>query len=367
MWQHGRTVLRGFPLPRVSPMLIASRGLKKKWEADEIQLFVSDYQHANPLDHAAYQFRRYKYAKKGLVAPRAHDQDTEEEDLTDEMIKYIPKAFKAFEFDKHLEEDIAEAYTEFRREQKIAKDDVRSPYYFSDDEEAKEYAMKSALTSALARADTRDRDRAGVSPTERGKHKLMSDNGPPEYTPGSSVLSSYVPEPEPVNYPQWDPYSIEFPLRPIQAEVSQNQGLPIGLPKWREMDRQEDGSANARGSRKNATAWATVRRGTGAITVNGQALVEYFPPIDARDDVLAPLLVSESLLDFDVQVKVYGGGVKGQAGACRHAIANALQKYDPSYRLVLKAAGLLKRDPRMVERKKPGKPGARKSFQWVKR
>ena len=123
----------------------------------------------------------------------------------------------------------------------------------------------------------------------------------------------------------------------------------------------------ATGKRKRCVARVWVRPGAGAVTVNGQPLDEYFPDLRARLDVLAPFVTTETLGRFDVASRVHGGGVQQQSQAVRHGISKALNAHNPGLRPELKAAGLLTRDARIVERKKPGKAKARKSFQWVKR
>ena len=101
--------------------------------------------------------------------------------------------------------------------------------------------------------------------------------------------------------------------------------------------------------------------------INKRPYDDYFPSLPRRNDLMAPFLVTDTLGSFDVMAAVEGGGATGQAQALRHGIARALQHWDPEMRGPLKAAGLLTRDARIVERKKPGKKKARKSFAWVKR
>mgnify|MGYP005994819225 CR=1 FL=1 len=292
------------------PVLVPNRGKAKKWEADFVQLFVNEYQHSNPLDHSIYQFRRVKYARKGLVAPRALDYDTPEDEVTDDIDKYIPLDFDKNKLKDNFLDDVLEAYKDYRREQKIAKDDPRSPFYFEDENEAKDNALGSAVASAIGKAERRLLDAGGATISLDAKHKIMTDPAPPKYIAG--LLTSYIPEPDPVTYPHWDPYIPEFPLAPEKHKAPKKQGMPVGLPKWREPERQEDGSAVARGSRKDAVALATIRRGTGLITINHKPMLEYFPRVDARDLVLAPFLVTECLMSFDADIRVRGGGVMGK-------------------------------------------------------
>ncbi len=121
------------------------------------------------------------------------------------------------------------------------------------------------------------------------------------------------------------------------------------------------------GRRKTAVARVWVSAGDGQFTVNKRKLDEYFGTPTQRGDVLKPFEVTSTLGKFDVFSTVAGGGPGGQAGAIRHGVARALEQVDASYRTVLKKAGLLTRDARAKERKKPGQKGARARFQFSKR
>ncbi|MBN1424244.1 30S ribosomal protein S9 [Candidatus Fermentibacteria bacterium] len=121
------------------------------------------------------------------------------------------------------------------------------------------------------------------------------------------------------------------------------------------------------GRRKLATARVTLVEGSGNFRVNGKPLEQYFPTQSLTMTILKPFKTCECEGKFDAVVSVAGGGVAGQAGAVRLGIARALVSIDPSFRKVLRRDGLLTRDPRMVERKKYGRPGARKRFQFSKR
>lgn len=124
---------------------------------------------------------------------------------------------------------------------------------------------------------------------------------------------------------------------------------------------------NALGRRKEAVTRVFLSKGEGKITVNGKDYKTYFPLVYLQNQVEAPLKTIDSADKFDVTVNATGGGVKGQAEAVKLGIARALLQVNPEYRPALKDAGLLTRDPRAVERKKPGKKKARKSFQFSKR
>ncbi len=121
------------------------------------------------------------------------------------------------------------------------------------------------------------------------------------------------------------------------------------------------------GRRKLATARVFMRPGTGQIVVNRRPLDEYFPIDMLRHAVRQPLLATETAGKFDVYVLANGGGVTGQAEATRMGIARALQNFNAELRPTLKKLGFLTRDPRKHERKKYGRPGARKRFQFSKR
>ena len=123
----------------------------------------------------------------------------------------------------------------------------------------------------------------------------------------------------------------------------------------------------ATGKRKSAIAKTWLTPGSGQITVNKKPLDEYFR-LDAAKMVLAqPFVITNTTGDYDVKVKVLGGGVTGQASAIRHGITRALILANPDFRGPLKKAGFVKRDPRVKERKKYGQKGARARFQFSKR
>ena len=121
------------------------------------------------------------------------------------------------------------------------------------------------------------------------------------------------------------------------------------------------------GRRKTSVARVWIRPGAGRIAVNRRSFEDYFPRETLRMIIEQPLQVTGTAGQLDVSVTVGGGGPTGQAGAVRHGIARALARFDEKFRLPLKKAGLLTRDPRMRERKKYGQPGARQKFQYSKR
>jgi len=127
------------------------------------------------------------------------------------------------------------------------------------------------------------------------------------------------------------------------------------------------GRAYATGRRKNAVARVWLKPGKGQIVINDKPAAKYFARPVLRMLITQPFLVADRYQQFDVYCTVSGGGLSGQAGAVRHGISRALCNYDPELRTILKKAGFLTRDPRVVERKKYGKRKARRSFQFSKR
>ena len=124
---------------------------------------------------------------------------------------------------------------------------------------------------------------------------------------------------------------------------------------------------HATGRRKNAIARVRLIPGSGKMTVNDKELAEYFKRETLKMIIEQPLEVTGTLGNYDVSARVDGGGLSGQAGAVRLGISRALVKADEEYKPTLRSKGFLTRDPRMVERKKYGQPGARKRFQFSKR
>ncbi|MBL1215627.1 MAG: 30S ribosomal protein S9 [Ignavibacteriae bacterium] len=121
------------------------------------------------------------------------------------------------------------------------------------------------------------------------------------------------------------------------------------------------------GRRKESAARVILRAGSGKVTINKREFEDFFKQKEHRDDVEQPLKVTETLGQYDVIANARGGGVSGQAEAVRLGIARALVDINSEFRPALKTEGLLRRDPRMVERKKYGRPKARKRFQFSKR
>jgi small subunit ribosomal protein S9 len=150
------------------------------------------------------------------------------------------------------------------------------------------------------------------------------------------------------------------------------QGTPIApgaeqSAVVREPKRDEFGRSYATGRRKDAVARVWVKPGKGSIEINGKPAARYFARPVLRMLITQPFLVADRYQQFDVMATVAGGGLSGQAGALRHGISRALTHYEPELRPILKKAGFLTRDPRVVERKKYGRAKARRSFQFSKR
>jgi small subunit ribosomal protein S9 len=124
---------------------------------------------------------------------------------------------------------------------------------------------------------------------------------------------------------------------------------------------------NKIGRRKTAVARIYMKKGSGNITINNRDYKEYFNLATLQYVVTQPLAIAQVEGEYDIKVNLDGGGMTGQAEALRLAISRALCEINPEYRPALKSKGLLKRDPRMVERKKPGQPKARRRFQFSKR
>ena len=121
------------------------------------------------------------------------------------------------------------------------------------------------------------------------------------------------------------------------------------------------------GRRKSAVARVFLRPGDGKIQINGRSAENYFPISSQRQKIQQPLLATETAGKFDLLILAHGGGLTGQAEAIRLGVARALQKFNMELRPVMKKQGFLTRDPRKHERKKYGRPGARKRFQYSKR
>lgn len=142
---------------------------------------------------------------------------------------------------------------------------------------------------------------------------------------------------------------------------------PVEAAPLREQQLDKLGRAYATGRRKDAVARVWLKPGSGKITVNGREQETYFARPTLRLVINQPFDISDRRGQYDVVATVKGGGLSGQAGAVKHGISQALTRYEPALRTMVKHAGFLTRDPRVVERKKYGRAKARKSFQFSKR
>jgi small subunit ribosomal protein S9 len=154
-------------------------------------------------------------------------------------------------------------------------------------------------------------------------------------------------------------------LRKSAANIVASMSAAEPQPRGKEIDAQ--GRSYATGRRKNAVARVWLKPGSGKITVNGKDQTVYFARPTQRMMIQQPFQIAGRVDAFDVVATVVGGGLSGQAGAVRHGISQALTRYEPDLRPPLKQGGFLTRDPRVVERKKYGRAGARRRFQFSKR
>jgi small subunit ribosomal protein S9 len=158
----------------------------------------------------------------------------------------------------------------------------------------------------------------------------------------------------------------------LAAQQVQTPAAVTGAPALldqpkREPKRDALGRSYATGRRKESAARVWIKPGKGEININGKKAAQYFARPVLRMLITQPFLVADRYNQFDVYCTVKGGGLSGQAGAVRHGISRALTYYEPDLRGILKVAGFLTRDSRVVERKKYGKMKARRSFQFSKR
>ena len=137
--------------------------------------------------------------------------------------------------------------------------------------------------------------------------------------------------------------------------------------KVRKSNKDKLGRSYATGKRKDAVARVWIKPGKGNITINDKSIDQYFARPVLKMVINQPFEITNRVNEFDVVCTVKGGGLSGQAGAIKHGISIALNEYEPELRAVLKKAGFLTRDDRVVERKKPGRPKARRRFQFSKR
>jgi len=163
----------------------------------------------------------------------------------------------------------------------------------------------------------------------------------------------------------------QAPAAPPPTAAGEEAAAPPPLPRvetpLREQQLDAQGRAYATGRRKDAVARVWIKPGSGAILVNGRDQTVYFARPTLRLVINQPFDIAERQGQYDVVCTVSGGGLSGQAGAVKHGISQALTRFEPALRSVVKSAGFLTRDSRVVERKKYGRAKARRSFQFSKR
>ena len=157
------------------------------------------------------------------------------------------------------------------------------------------------------------------------------------------------------------------PEAPVAEAPAAPPAPPVESAPLREQQLDKFGRAYATGRRKDAVARVWLKPGSGKIVINGREQEIYFARPTLRLVINQPFDVAERRDQYDVEATVVGGGLSGQAGAVKHGIAQALTRYEPALRSVVKHAGFLTRDSRVVERKKYGRAKARRSFQFSKR
>ena len=153
-------------------------------------------------------------------------------------------------------------------------------------------------------------------------------------------------------------------IKSFEGLSSENTDNEVILPE-KQVD--ELGRSYATGKRKDAVARVWLKKGAGVIQINGKDMVKYFARPVLQMLVNQPFAIAKVEGEFDIIATVKGGGLSGQAGAIKHGISKALSLYEPTLRPLLKKSGFITRDSRVVERKKYGKPKARRSFQFSKR
>ena len=157
-------------------------------------------------------------------------------------------------------------------------------------------------------------------------------------------------------------------LEDLKKEMTATVAAPVAeTVVVREPKKDKFGRAYATGRRKDASARVWIKMGSGKMTINGVSVEKYFTRPVLRMIINQPFEVTNRVGQFDVVVTVTGGGLSGQAGAVRHGLSRCLDNFEPELHTALKRAGLLTRDPRVVERKKYGKAKARRSYQFSKR
>ncbi len=152
-----------------------------------------------------------------------------------------------------------------------------------------------------------------------------------------------------------------------EASVETKTEENVAAPVVREPKKDKFGRSQAVGKKKDAVARVFIKLGKGKITINGRDIKDYFPRPVLQMIIAQPFVITNREGEFDVDARIVGGGLSGQAYALRHGISRCLDLFEPDLHSALKKAGFLTRDSRVVERKKPGRAKARKRFQFSKR
>lgn len=152
-----------------------------------------------------------------------------------------------------------------------------------------------------------------------------------------------------------------------EASVETKTEENVAAPVVREPKKDKFGRSQAVGKKKDAVARVFIKLGKGKITINGRDIKDYFPRPVLQMIIAQPFVITNREGEFDVDARIVGGGLSGQAYALRHGISRCLDLFEPDLHSTLKKAGFLTRDSRVVERKKPGRAKARKRFQFSKR
>ncbi len=197
---------------------------------------------------------------------------------------------------------------------------------------------------------------AAVPATEPAAEPAMSPTTPAPAADTPVVVTADGETPAPATAPLSESVTEQQVVEAVAAEPEEKPG-----------HKKDDGRARGVGRRKTAVARAMLKPGTGKLVVNKRDPKEYFRRLKLTDEIHQPFVAIGMVDRFDVSVVVFGSSLSSQAGAVRLSIARALADWEPEYRPVLSTAGLLTRDPRMVERKKYGIRGARRRPQWTKR
>jgi len=236
----------------------------------------------------------------------------------------------------------------------------------------------SSQSRTLSTTQTRGKEKRFTNPKLRTHAVSFTDGDYSDYDYDNvHVEAAFADDEEWDLAPRDDPMDEEIKLRRRQEQEAlkfqeaddekRQKWIENAKPPVRKQEIDERGRSYGRGGRKTSTARVWIQPGEGFLTVNRRDFLDFFPREMDREMILSPFVATQTCGKFDVTVSVEGGGVTGKAGAVRHGIARALEKYNPDYRPPMKRLGFMTRDAREVERKKIGLKKARKAPQWVRR